>query len=252
MNRQLWKVYQIRAWCPKDNRSHNRSLSMTWRQTKSFIGSKHIVLMVLVAIILIVIRLHAIKLLQATFSNDGMIASDGKGPYVDGYAGISFFEQDASFDMQVHGSSRSVLVRFAGIPWKDYNLTDMPPRFLSRNCRMDLTFYLGNISMRNMEVGRHYKPSEFYIAFLDTDTLKYVTEMTSEDAYNANGTVSSYLPPALNQGHTFLVRENEDTWVLNVNAWFQNTDFTLSPLPNKPQYYVYLNFTMTIEYKNLI
>lgn len=247
MNRRL----RIMAWCPKANRLRSTSLAVTWRR-KSFVTSKHVVTIVFIAVILVVIRLHTIKLLQATFSNDRMIAGDGKGPYVDGYAGISFHDLDASFDLQGHGSSRSVFVKFADTPWKDYNLTDMPPRFSSRNCRIDLTFYLGNISLRNMEVGRHYKPSEFLIAFLDTNTSEYVTDVVSDDAYNANGTVSSNLPPALvNQSHAYLVRVDEDTWVLDVNAWFLNHDFTLT-LTNQPQYYVYLNFTMTIEYRNLI
>jgi len=119
--------------------------------------TKHIlVTIVFVAVIasLVVIRLHTIKLLQSTFPNDRMIASDGKGPYVDGYAGIRLDPlQDASFYLHGQGSSRYVLVSFADIHWKDDNLTDMPPRLPSRNCRIDLTFYLSNISMRNMKVG---------------------------------------------------------------------------------------------------
>jgi len=208
---------------------------------------KHFVIMVFLAVILlIVVRLHTIKQLQVTFPDDKMISSDGKGPYVDGYSDIFFDHlQDTSFSMHGYISSRSVSVRFEDIAWKDGNLTDIPPRFPSRNCRIDLSFYLGNSSMHDMEVGGRLEPTSIYIGFLDTESYQYVTIM-ERDTYNAE---YSFLPLILyNRGHVYLVREGEDDWVLDVDAWFLNTDPTSQM--GLPKYYAYLNFTMKIEYRN--
>lgn len=138
------------------------------------------------------------------------IVSDGNGPYEDGVAGIRFetYGQGASYYLHGYESSRSVFVRFAGIPWKNENLMDIPPRLLpSRNCRIQLSLDLGNDSISKMEVGGRLEITNIFLVFLDVDTFKYVAIMIGP-------------PTALyNQGHAYLVRESEDKWVLDVNTW---------------------------------
>lgn len=212
---------------------------------KKELRTKHMLIIMLLASSLVPYRLHTIKRPLVTFSEDGDIAGDGGGPYVDGVACMRIYVYDISvypsngFSLNGYDSPRFVYVRLGDVPWKDENLRGIPPRLPSKNLSMELYITFRNGTIPKIGVGERLEPTEILMFFLDPNSGMYSIEMLRDLTY--------YPPPPelINEGHAYLVGKGGDTWVLDVDAWFRNDE-------NPPKYWVRLNFRMTINLKSLI
>lgn len=199
-----------------------------------------LILLVIVAMVsvLIVYRLHEIKRPQVVFSDDGIISNDGGGPYENGVQGVRIdVVARPVFLMEIKDSSRFVYVKFEDTYWRGENLEAIASKLPSKNYWITLVMELPGKSLLEMNIGEHLEP-QFGIVFWNANTGEEVCFMVT---YLYGG--ESRIPPSLYEdGHLEVVRVNENTWVVDVDAWF--SAWTGS-------YYVRLSFKITVNMKHV-
>ena len=177
---------------------------------------------------LIAYRLHETKKPQVVFSEDGLIIGDGGGPYEDGVQGVVIEER--FFRLDLSASSRSVYVKFEDMRWKDEGLRDTAPKLPSGNYRIALTLFQ---SVYELDVGERVSP--------DVQLVFY------EDGEQWFASIAA----SLDHPNLYLTRIDEDTWILDVDSWFELSKYTPEG-EVAAKYYVRLNFTATMNVKSLI
>jgi len=110
--------------------------------------------------------------------------------------------------------------------------------------RMAIQFGSHYEGLYRAEVGEQLEPF-IWLVLDDMESGERVIECVRDLTPPDNAT-NPALPSVLyEQGNASLVRESEDVWILDVNAWFQAKVQTTT-------YYVLLGFRLTLEYESLI
>lgn len=156
-----------------------------------------------------------------------MIASDGKGPYEEGVDDMQAYPVSSSdFDKFIIViGSRYVWINFSDAHWMNESMKDIPPRYPSK--RYGVSFAIGAV-ISKMDIGVHQSPPIVFIL----DDADVVFDI-------------AYSPSLYRQGNIDLVRESQNKWTLDVDAWF--TCINEQDFPYGPEYYVQIGFTMTIQ-----
>jgi len=157
-----------------------------------------------------------------------MIASDGKGPYEEGADGVQTYytkngDRDTFF---ISMGFRSVWINFSSAHWMNESLKDIPSRFPSK-LYVDVGFTIGS-AISKMDIGERQSPP-ITIILNDPSAVLSIAYPTS----------------LRGQSRIDLIRESQDRWTLDVDAWFES--ITREDFPDGPYYYVKLTFTMTIQ-----
>lgn len=197
------------------------------------------------------------KKLEVTFSDDKILASDGKGPYTSGTDGVRLVQVSSMFIFQSYDSpTRHVSIRFAEAPWKDSHLSNMPSLLPSANYRVILTFGSRSVSsLTQIGVGQNAPPF-ILLTLYEADTGKMYPNLIIRDSAPFGNTSLPSEPPSwlYGQEHATLTRESQDVWVLDADAWFMEFNASGLPpnftgIPDVPKHYVRLSLTMTINFK---
>jgi hypothetical protein len=207
--------------------------------------SKEILLVIIIAIATLAVAvgitlLHPHKRNQAAFADNTILSSDLKGSYEDGvddvvikgFTGQSNINADY-YQIDLSRSSRSVSIRFGDAHWKDEDLADVSPGLPSQAYNIILLIGLREGSILQAKVGEHYKPF-LYIIFIGPYQAFH---MMVRDLMPEGKTVPPEPPLELyNKGHADFILEDQNKWVLDVDAWFRDS-FTKD--------YVELSFAVT-------
>jgi len=192
--------------------------------------------------------LHTTKMAHVTFSDDKDIVSDGLGLYVERSQHISAQKSAWGFLMQLFDdqgrSNRFVSVRFGNAYWKDANLQAVTPVLPTSDYRMAIQFGSHYEDMFKANIGKQLEPF-IWLVLDDMESGERIIECVRDLTPPDNATYPA--PPSVlyKQGNASLVRESEDIWILDVNAWFRAKVKTTT-------YYVLLGFRLTLEYESLI
>jgi len=215
-----------------------------------------LILVVIVSVVaaLTVYRLYHIKRTQAVFSEDGLIVGDGLGPYEDGSKGAHLVFS-IGFYLDLNESSRSVYVKFGDALWKDKGLRDISPLLPSKNYRGFIWIEASGVTrVEHMEVGERLEPQFIAMLFYDGDTGGFAgfavrTARTGTTSFDTSFTMDITSapeppPPLYGEGHVYLLRSSEDTWIIDADAWF--TLFQKTPGGGITKHYVKLTFKITV------
>jgi len=221
---------------------------------------KDIRLVILVFSILIasffIYILYSTRRIQIIFSDEGDIVGDGEGPYVKGNRGVEIIidihEQPAVNEERVFlstlDSTRCVFVKFLDVVWKDFYLRDKPPRMSSKQYSIDLIFGIDlgivNSTLARMRIGERLEPTSIMIVFYDRET---------GEIQGRASRVSPDLPVELYEdGHAYIIKENENSWMFDVDAWFYVAIGPTWPPTTSMTYYIKLDFDMTLQIKGIL
>lgn len=215
-------------------------------------------IIILVVVVLILYRLHELKKAQVVFSDDGLIMSDGGGPYEDAAQGVRVgISRGGGIFLDLSDSSRFVYVKFEDMRWKDYMLRDVASPLQSKRYRIVLGALVPGKALTDMAVGEHAEP-DVGIQFCDVDTGRIVSSavrtLTGTIYYDDSMTLIQPPKPPLilyEDGHIDLVRISEDTWIVQGEAWFNLVLLSLTGevLHN---YNIKLSLKIAIVMKSLI
>jgi len=208
----------------------------------------HLVLvMALVAGGAILLWAHSIKRpYQVTFSDGYLISGDGTGPYV--AIAENLFQGGGALIVGSENSRpiRSFSVGFGNAMWLDRGFIEISPVLPSADyyLRMMVGFYGHSWSeVMARGIGEHFEP-ELLIELHSLVDYEYMESLYRYPLPTAPTPLPLNL---LNEGHAYLVREGEDVWALDVDAWF----ITSSGFQGRT-YYVRLYFRMTIDFRPMI
>lgn len=220
------------------------------------------IIIVAMVIVSILYGLHNIKKASMTFSEGGMIVGDRSEPYEDGVEGVvADVKREASLDLR--GSLRSIYMKFEDADWKDGNLSTIASILRTDYYRVILNIWIYESPITQMNIGDHLEPVISLILF-NAYTDSFIGVMTSRVLTPGNYsvvlggvTLITYKvedpePPASLYDDRYLdiVRVDENTWVVKVNAWF--TLFQTTSLGETVKHYVKLSFKINISMKSLI
>jgi len=186
---------------------------------------------------------------QMVFSEDGMVAGDGKGAYTDRYEGVRIgIFRDRGFVLNTLESSRSVFVKFNEALWENEKLREIYPVLAPGEYRILLAVFLPESfqkTLSEMEVDEA-APVNVFIRLHDPDTGDFLGALQRfpEDFRIGNRTFEGPEPPRslFDEGHLTLIRTGERSWLVDVDAWF--VMFQPSPTGELTKYYVRLSFKL--------
>jgi hypothetical protein len=244
-----------------------------------------IVVFIVLAIIIVGIYyyFHNIFILSVSIANDNIITSDGGGPYqhwstsqqLDNgiWIGSGFY---VSFDAI---GPRLVHAGFMETQWKDINLKFMPSPLLSKNYAMSIFTWENNqigdlssgyIDPFKMEVGGMFTLPrlQIQIFFYDPDmnatpsnpyrivvidTIHEIGGFWTQIQNNTwiNSTTAEPPQSLRDESNITLTRTSDDTWVLNVNAWFVSY-YGPNLYSGNQKAYVKLTLNLTLNKKSMI
>jgi hypothetical protein len=213
-------------------------------------GMKKSYLIVIVALIIggsFFLWVHSIRRpYQATFSDSYIISGDGAGPYTTVYADV---QTGGNLLVSSENSRplRPFSVKFGNASWLDRGLFPMPPMLNSTDYYLSLMVgLLGHhwSEVASMRIGEHFETFEIMIDFHDLLDYEYLGALYR---YPSPGGNMPLPPKLLEEGHAYMVREGEDRWVLDVDAWF----LTMRGFRGRTNY-VRLTFRMAIDFRPII
>jgi hypothetical protein len=189
--------------------------------------------------------LHSIRRpYQVTFSDGYLLAGDGAGPYVASYADVQ-----SGGSLYVRSDNlptlRSFSVKFGDAPWLDRGLFHMSPLLNSTDYYLHMTVGLMGHSWSEvmaLRIGGHFEP-EIQIEVYGLP-FEYLGALYRPPSPSANIPLPSKL---IDEGHAYMVKEGEDKWVLDVDAWF----LTFRGFQGRTNY-VRLTFRMAIDFRPII
>lgn len=204
---------------------------------------------------------------------DGMlITGDGLGDYVHGidgvYIGVETAWRYALIDLSGYSTGeplfkRTVYIRFGDAIWKDLKLKPVDPMLLSDRYCISITVLIPEnttlISPTQMSIGVPYEPS-VSIGVLKAGTGEPICDIERTPIERQIGFGTRILnltaptpPPELyKDGYLYFTRTSNKTWVLEGDAWFlilQGLSKNETPEYEVLEYYVKLNFKITIHYE---
>jgi len=187
---------------------------------------------------------------QMEFSQgEYVVVDDGRGAYVDGRDDVHIFVFDYSLQLDLRTcsmtGSRSIYIRFQDTEWRDKDLKSIESPLPSGNyyVYMAASIFPQTKKLRDMEVGEIIEPVvwiHFYEEAMETGSAIRIEE--SEYLSYLNLSSPQPPPPLYNYGHVKLTRVSENTWIIDVNAWFMYVSKIES---TQKYYYVKLSFKLT-------
>lgn len=192
-------------------------------------GKTKLIALILLGVFIISLffYLYSARKYQINFPDDKMIEGDGKGPYEDGADGVQmYYAKNADRDVFIISMGfRFVWINFTNAHWMNESMKDIPSRFPSK--LYGVGFSIGS-ALSKMDIGERQSPP----ISISLDDPSAVLDI-------------AYSPSLHGQSRIELIRESQDKWTLDVDAWF--TSITQQDFPNGPYYYVKISFTMTIQ-----
>jgi len=186
---------------------------------------------------------------QLSLDDDKVVMSDGGGPYeVPESAFVAFVPPSSPdsivFQMSQPGtiySARNITVRFSDAQWKSLSLMDILPKHATESYYINAYFFFSG-KLADVNVGDRVNIPEISIDLVDVNNRSnYIWTIGRCD----NATVPLvYVPPQLyDEGHVELIRESNDVWIIDVDAWF------IAHYADVQGNYIRLSFIMTITFR---
>lgn len=184
-----------------------------------------IIILLSVFITILTYYLYSSRKIRVDLTGGKIIVSDGKGPYEDGVDGVQIFSTKI-FDLdvfEIQTGRRSAWIDFSNARWVNESMGDIPSGLPSGQYSVD--FIIGAVPSR-MDIGERQSPI----------ILIYL--------YSPDARFDIAIPSQHEQNHVDLVRESQERWTLEVDAWFISYDL---PIRDVPVSYVRISFSMTMH-----
>jgi len=241
--------------------------------------TEKIIALVAIAVVLSSIGGYFYYVMHNTFivtvsiaSHGKIITGDGRGPYEHNVDGV-YIDHEYYFIIDLYNPKvRSVHVNFADAPWKDANLSDVPPGLPSRDYGMSVMiwennqigdFSSGYIDPFKMDVGEKFTLPEVQIQifFYDPDTLAVVDINTIhgkggflaqfQNSTWINSTTAEPPQSLRDESRIEMTRISEEVWALDVDAWLVSY-YGPNLYSGNQKGYVKLSLNLTINRKRVI
>jgi len=205
-----------------------------------------LVVMAVVLSSLVCYAMHNSFIVSVSIAYNKIITSDGRGPYQHQVDSV-WIDYEYYFIIDVF-SPRTVHVNFMDAPWKDANLSDVLSRLPSKDYLMSLMIWennqIGNFSSGyidpfKMAVGDKFTlpKVQILIFFYDPDMnvsssnpyrIVGIDTIHEKGGFETQFENNTWIPSKTaeppqslrDESSITLTRTSEDTWMLNVNAWF--------------------------------
>lgn len=194
-----------------------------------------------------------------SISSGRILADDGGGRYIDGAEGVSITFRDSfgAIAIDLNQSTRSVYIGFEEAAWKDRYFNDIRPLLKSGNYHPILGIYAIQIvsstettpfRLTDTDPGSSYNDFNVIIYLGEIDGYIYVLHRGFYGRWFIAGVEKTGLAPPTqlyNKGSLIFMRVDENTWLLEGEAWFELMKISTEDNSVK-EYYVKISLQITI------